>query len=70
MKVTLRATNNKCRCGKPAEAIKEETWDGKQLISTRIVASNCPYCDLQYVDDDLRGELTPAFQKTIRKISL
>ena len=65
----LKATNNKCRCGKTAEAIKEEITEGKEVVSMRIVALNCPYCGLQYVDDDLRGELTPAFQKTIRKIS-
>ena len=62
---TLKAINNKCRCGEVAEGIVEE--DGEKR---RIVASTCKKCGLKYVADDMRGTLTPSFQSSIRKTSI
>lgn len=69
-KTYLQGVKNKCRCGEPAEGIKEETVNGKgKVTKVRIVASNCKACGLRYVADDMRGDLTPSYQKTIQSLS-
>jgi hypothetical protein len=65
MKPVLYARKNKCRCGEVADGIIEEKHGKK-----RVVACSCSKCGLNFVADDMRGILTPKFQKIIRAFSV
>jgi hypothetical protein len=46
----LHWVTNKCRCGKPAEAIKEiqQNKKGDKIHSIEILVLDCKHCGLRY----------------------